>query len=127
MRCFQPILEDCAKLNCFSRVAQRSLLTVLLCASLSQAAGGSSKVTFKVRVIANLIVMPGNVNNSRPLNIVLDSGASDNILVPELVYPESVYCRLGLQTSDNGPHLQSSVWRAFRIGRKRPAVECNEA
>jgi hypothetical protein len=85
MRCFQPILEDCAKLNCFSRVAQRSLLTVLLCASLSQAAEGASKVTFKVRVIANLIVMPGNVNNSRPLNIVLDSGASDNILVPELV------------------------------------------
>lgn len=51
----------------------------------AQAAPGRESKTIKVKVIDNLIVMPGYVNNSGRLNVVLDTGtgASLNILSPD--------------------------------------------
>jgi hypothetical protein len=48
----------------------------------SQVGTGRTSETVKVKVISNLIVMPGYVNDSAKLDVVLDTGASDNILMP---------------------------------------------
>ncbi len=48
-----------------------------------QAAGRAMSETTKVQVVSNLIVMPGYVNDSSRLDVVLDTGASQNILMPD--------------------------------------------
>jgi hypothetical protein len=50
----------------------------------SQGAAGGTGETVKVKVISNLILMPGYVNDSARLDVVLDTGASENILMPDL-------------------------------------------
>jgi membrane-associated protease RseP (regulator of RpoE activity) len=49
----------------------------------SQATAGGKSQTIKVKVISNLIVMPGYVNKSAKMDVVLDTGASVSILSPE--------------------------------------------
>lgn len=70
--------------NRFPRVVLMALMALPPCAPSAQAGKGAAKATIKVEVISNLIVMPGSVNNSRPLNVALDSGASVNVLATEL-------------------------------------------
>jgi hypothetical protein len=57
----------------------------VLVSLLAQSAPGRESKTIKVKVIDNLIVMPGYVNDSGRLNVVLDTGAgaSVNILSPD--------------------------------------------
>lgn len=69
--------------NGFNGVA---LLTVLLFLSpgpLPKIANAASGETVKVELISNLVVMPGYVNESPKLDVVLDTGASDSLLTPE--------------------------------------------
>jgi hypothetical protein len=49
----------------------------------SQAAVAGRRQTIKVKVIDHEIVMPGYVNNSPKMNVVLDTGSSVSILMPE--------------------------------------------
>lgn len=53
-------------------------------ANLSSAQAGEQPRPFKVEIVSNLVFMPGYVNGSGRLNTILDTGASDNILDPEI-------------------------------------------
>jgi predicted aspartyl protease len=77
--------NGCAVHKSHKRIAQvvfLSSLSVLPCSSFPQVANGGTSESIKVQVISNLIVMPGYVNDSAKLDVVLDTGASENILMP---------------------------------------------
>jgi hypothetical protein len=79
------LINDCTARKSYTRVGQIMCLSVLflpLYLLPSQVSPGPTGETVKVEVISNLIVMPGYVNDSAKLNVVLDTGASDNILMP---------------------------------------------
>lgn len=50
-------------------------------------------VTIPVKMISNLPIMPGRVNGSRSLNVILDSGAALSVVSPEVAN------KMGLQSS----------------------------
>jgi membrane-associated protease RseP (regulator of RpoE activity) len=50
----------------------------------TQAAPAFSQTTVRVQVVANLVEMPGYVNGSQQLMVVLDTGASLNVISPEI-------------------------------------------
>ena len=60
-----------------------SALFLLSSPSSPQASGGTMSETLKVQVVSNLIVMPGYVNDSSRLDVLLDTGASENVLMPD--------------------------------------------
>jgi len=80
------LINDCTARKSYTRAGQIMCLSVLFLPSYlmpSQVSPGPTGGTVKVEVISNLIVMPGYVNDSAKLNVVLDTGASDNILMPD--------------------------------------------
>lgn len=60
------------------------LVAYAYCQCAAWAPNPAGIVKVEVAVVANLIVMPGYVNDSEKLNAILDSGASTNILDPQL-------------------------------------------
>jgi predicted aspartyl protease len=60
-----------------------SALFLLSSPSSPQASSGTLSETLKVQVVSNLIVMPGYVNESSRLDVVLDTGAGENVLMPD--------------------------------------------
>jgi Aspartyl protease len=80
------VTKDCTTCLSYTRMGRIICLSVLFLAPYrmsSQAAAGRTGEIVKVNVISNLIVMPGYVNDSAKLDVVLDTGASDNILMPD--------------------------------------------
>ena len=80
------LINDCTARKSYTRAGQIMCLSVLFLPSYlmpSQVSPGPTGGTVKVEVISNLIVMPGYVNDSTKLDVVLDTGASDNILMPD--------------------------------------------
>src|ERR1700733_6509710 len=80
------LINDCTARKSDTRAGQIMCLSVLFLPSYlmpSQVSPGPTGETVKVEVISNLIVMPGYVNDSAKLDVVLDTGASDNILMPD--------------------------------------------
>jgi predicted aspartyl protease len=59
-----------------------SALFLLSSPSSPQASSGTMSETLKVQVVSNLIVIPGYVNDSSRLDVVLDTGAGENVLMP---------------------------------------------
>ena len=79
------VTNDCTSLS-YTRVGRIICFSMLFLAPYrisSQSATGRTGEIVKVKVISNLIVMPGYVNDSAKLDVVLDTGASDNILLPD--------------------------------------------
>jgi hypothetical protein len=79
------VTNDCTSLS-YTRVGRIICFSMLFLAPYrisSQSATGRTGEIVKVQVISNLIVMPGYVNDSAKLDVVLDTGASDNILMPD--------------------------------------------
>src|SRR5260221_1072678 len=66
----------------FGNLRQRTSLWPLVL-ELLEPAGGST-VTALAQVISGLVYIQGEVNNSTPMNVILDSGASVSIVSPPL-------------------------------------------
>jgi hypothetical protein len=80
------LINHCITCMSYKRVGQIICLSVLFLPHYlmpSQVVLGRTGETVGVKVISNLIVMPGYVNDSAKLDVVLDTGASDNILMPD--------------------------------------------
>jgi hypothetical protein len=60
-----------------------SALFLLSSPSSPQVSSGTLSKMLKVQVVSNLIVMPGYVNDSSRLDVVLDTGAGENVLMPD--------------------------------------------
>ncbi len=74
------VTKDCTSLS-YTRVGRIICLSMLFLAPYrmpSQTATGRTGEIVNVKVISNLIVMPGYVNDSAKLDVVLHTGASDN-------------------------------------------------
>lgn len=87
------------------RMAQFIFLSsvfIFSCSSFPQVASDGTGTSIKVQVVSNLIVMPGYVNNSAKLDVVLDSGASDNVLMPGLALKLSLHPTMSAQTEGLG-------------------------
>jgi hypothetical protein len=71
--------------NCVQRTLLLAAFLGCPCSLLAQNAPGPASRTINVKVIDNLIVMPGYVNDSGKLNVVLDTGTvvPPNVLSPD--------------------------------------------
>jgi len=118
---------DCTARKSQQRIARivfLSSLLVLPCSSFPQAAKGGTSESIKVQVISNLIVMPGYVNDSAKLEVVLDTGTSGNVLMPDRasqlkLKPSTTAQAAGLgRGQDETAHLLSGVRLAWGYDKR---------
>jgi len=86
-----------------------SALFLLSSPSSPQATSGTMSETLKVQVVSNLIVMPGYVNDSSRLDVVLDTGASENVLMPDRASELKLASASGGQASGVGRGQDETV------------------
>ena len=119
--------DGCAVHKSHKRIAQLVFLSsffVLPCPSLSQIAHSGTSQSIKVQVVSNLIVMPGYVNDSAQLDVVLDTGASENVLMPDRaselkLKPTTTAQAAGLgRGQDETAHLFSGVRLAWGYDKR---------
>jgi predicted aspartyl protease len=96
-----------------------SSLFIVPRSSVSQTSGDGKRRSIKVKVVSNLIVMPGYVNNSERLEVVLDTGASQNVLMPGLALKLNLHPTISANAEgigkgqDETMHISSGARLAF--------------
>ena len=121
------LTNDCIARKSPRQMAQIIFLSSLFifpCSSFPQVASGGTSTSIKVQVVSNLIVMPGYVNNSDKLEVVLDTGASENVLMPGLALKLNLHPTMSAQTEgigkgqDETMHISSGARLAWGYDKK---------
>jgi predicted aspartyl protease len=121
------LTNDCTAHKSPRRMAQIILLSSFFlfpCSSFPQVGGGGTSTSIKVQVVSNLIVMPGYVNDSGKLEAVLDSGASDNVLMPNLALKLNLHPTMSAHAGglgegqDENMHISSGARLAWGNDRQ---------
>jgi hypothetical protein len=107
-----------------ARIIFLSSLFIFPCSSFPQVASGWTSTSIKVQVVSNLIVMPGYVDNSGRLEVVLDTGASENVLMPSLALELNLHQTMSAHTEgigigqDETMHISSGARLAWGYDKK---------
>jgi hypothetical protein len=124
---FFMLTNDCIARKGPRRTAQIIFLSSLFifpCSSFPQVASGGTSTSIKTQVVSNLIVMPGYVNNSDKLEVVLDTGASENVLMPGLALKLNLHPTMSAHTEgigkgqDETMHISSGARLAWGYDKK---------
>jgi predicted aspartyl protease len=119
-------------INCVAQKSPRRMAQIIFlsslfifpCSSFPQAAAGETSTTIKVQVVSNLIVMPAYVNNSDKLEAVLDTGASQNVLMRGLALKLNLHPTVTAQAKgigkgqDETMHISSGARLAWGYNRQ---------
>ncbi len=121
------LTNDCIARKSPRRMAQIIFLSSLFIfprSSFPQASTGETRTSVNVQVVSNLIVMPAYVNNSDKLEAVLDTGASQNVLMPGLASKLNLHPTMTAQAKgigkgqDETMHISSGARLAWGDNRQ---------